>query len=800
MPNDDKAENLNILPAGTVDDASTEIQFGEQDTKITETPDSLPVDVDIEHENGLIVENTKSNCKYATLEGATSTVEDNADTFLTKAESGAECSYTQLDTDAGEDVGSPVDRSVEEESGPRPCSVANVKLVPEAKHLSDLSSRNMPQNHDITFGSIIRNGNAVNSESMAYNLPVENDSVLLTSPDGDHKEASQEAEDIGVLLGNETLTLSPKHSTGDILDGHIVDMEVGKRPFYFLIRLPRSDEESLREQIKQAQIQVDENTRGRDAIRAEIQIKKATCKEYGQDIDAAISGERTARGFLKSKRQEMDAVQSVINRLKNAISVEDIDGRIRNMEHMIQHETLPLKEEKQIIREIKQLKQLREELSNNMGRQAEVQQSLDHKDNIEERLKHLQSLRKEIDGLRDNVLKAEAVTKAARKKYDDENDKLNTLLARFKAANDIRQESYAYLQGLRKQLYDKNKYFWKYKDDVKAANEIASKEDKEELQKFCINQVERTMELWNKNDEFRREYVKNNTRSTLRRLRTLDGRSLGPDEEPPIVPYAINERTVKSKSVSSPSTVEQKNEVVSLQADKIEDKPVVKVVVEQRNQTTKSKRPAKPAPSGYGLVRDSGRDEIEDVIEEPKRRKEEEELAQKAEELRKEEEAVKLKEQQRLEEIGKAKEALERKKRNAEKVQQRAALRAQKDAEQKEKEKEKRARKKERMKAASLETTNGINEGEPAPSSEAPTKTPEECDEKPITTIKKPVKPSQFKKLTKAKSVPLPIRNRSKKKMQSWMWVLIVALAGVALFLLGNSSFSLRSGLKGFGF
>lgn len=61
--------------------------------------------------------------------------------------------------------------------------------------------------------------------------------------------------------------------------------------------------------------------------------------------------------------------------------------QIRNMEHAIQHETLPLSEEKQLIRDIKQLKQLREKLSSDMGRQDDVQEALDQKDEVEARLK-----------------------------------------------------------------------------------------------------------------------------------------------------------------------------------------------------------------------------------------------------------------------------------------------------------------------------------------------------------------------------------------------------------------------------
>lgn len=61
--------------------------------------------------------------------------------------------------------------------------------------------------------------------------------------------------------------------------------------------------------------------------------------------------------------------------------------QICNMEHIIGHETLPLKEEKLLIREIKQLKQLRGQISSNIGRQDEVQKALDERDVNEEQLR-----------------------------------------------------------------------------------------------------------------------------------------------------------------------------------------------------------------------------------------------------------------------------------------------------------------------------------------------------------------------------------------------------------------------------
>lgn len=75
--------------------------------------------------------------------------------------------------------------------------------------------------------------------------------------------------------------------------------------------------------------------------------------------------------------------------------------------------------------------------------------------NAELNLRYLQFLRKELDVLRSNVLKAEAVTKTAKKKSNDENEKMNQLQAQFRAADVIRQEAYAHLQSLKKQFYEK---------------------------------------------------------------------------------------------------------------------------------------------------------------------------------------------------------------------------------------------------------------------------------------------------------------------------------------------------------
>ncbi|GAV65807.1 hypothetical protein CFOL_v3_09321 [Cephalotus follicularis] len=658
------------------------------------------------------------------------------------------------------------------------CSGTEGKPEPGIDNVSSAISRDMARDDGNVAEPQFLNGSDVNSESApnsgAGAVVVENGEIEFAGGDIEGKTC-QEMEGVSSI----------KDSTGDSLEGQSVSTEVRKTQLYYLIKVPRYDDENLREQIKHAQLQVDQKTNIRDAIGVEVQKKRVTCKEYFENFNTAVSEEKAARDLYKPKRREMDRIQSVINTVKNAMSVEDIVCRIRNMEHMIEHETLPLKEEKQLIREIKQLKQLREQISSNLGKQNEVQQALDQKDEIEERLKFL---RNEADSLRENFLKAEAITQAAKKKYYDESDKLNTLQAQFRAADGIRQEAYKHLQSLKKKLYDKNEHFQGYRDASNLANDLAVKRNREELQRLCVSQADKVFKLWQENEEFRKEYIRCNIRSTLWRLRTLDGRSVGLDEEPPIIPHVAKDNRLMPISTSKGGNREQSAPV---EADKKDDKPLAKVV-EHNTHTAKSKRPAKPAPSGNVIATVSDGDETQDVREEPKLRKEEEELARKAEELRKGEEAAKMKEQRRLEEKAKAMEALERKKRNAEKAQAKAALRAQKEAEQKEKERERRARKKEKRKAGKAEDIDVTNKGESAASSETPVENPmagSDTRENPAMT-KRPQKPGQFSKQTKAKAIPPPLRNRGKRRIQSWMWVVLAALAVFALFLVGDSILS----------
>lgn len=62
-------------------------------------------------------------------------------------------------------------------------------------------------------------------------------------------------------------------------------------------------------------------------------------------------------------------------------------NQIKSLQYRIQHETIPLSEEKQILREIKQLEGTREKVIANAAERAKIQDSMGEKEAIQDQVK-----------------------------------------------------------------------------------------------------------------------------------------------------------------------------------------------------------------------------------------------------------------------------------------------------------------------------------------------------------------------------------------------------------------------------
>ncbi|KAL9231220.1 hypothetical protein vseg_006475 [Gypsophila vaccaria] len=612
-----------------------------------------------------------------------------------------------------------------------------------------------------------------------------NGEALLKSPvNGDHSDGFiNDTVSAKVAQSEQIDNVSATSAEGSEIessDVQNINPDMVRRPFCWLVKVPRFDEGKYKDQLRQGEIELAEKTKTRDAFQAEVNRQQAYCRELKSSRDAANSEVKAARELVWAKTREIDSAHSLINLARHAITVEDIDNKIHSLEHTLQHQTLNnLKEEKELVREIKQLNLQRQKLSANPQRQQEVQEALNQRGQTEEQLK---VLKKELDGLRDNLSKADEHFRAAKKKHEDEITVLNDLKQQLKSADDIRQAAYAHLKTIQKQLNEKNAPFYKAKNDLRVAYNYATAGKKDSLERHCINQVEKVMEMWNKNDEFRKEYIQCNMRRTVWKFGTLDGTRLGINEVPPSF------GNVSDNRVKTPAKVESATTSLTM----VRDLPVDTKTKTTEDKSSKKVEQKKAPPvktveaiSKINVAKAPVIIEIEEVIEEPKLTKEEEESARKAEQLRKEEEAVRLREQRKLEEKAKAEEALERKRRNALKAQARAEFKARKEAEEKEKEREKRAKKKGKKKGIISE----VAENEPAQPLEISPKAVKEPEiaEKPTRTVKKPQKVSLLSKQIKTtKPIPPALRSKGKRGLlRYWPYACIVLLA-IALFYLGS--------------
>ncbi|XP_073142877.1 uncharacterized protein [Henckelia pumila] len=682
--------------------------------------------------------------------------------------------------------------------------VSAVKLEPEVDDSSAVDHVVVTSDKDATSGLEVID-NFVSEKGVSNSMLQSADVKAMV---GGATESDDETlllaknEDTGNSCGDGMSMASPE-SGSDIVKEKDVNGVAVTKPFTFRVRTPRYTDEKLQEQIRIAELEVKEKTKLRDSIQAQIHERRAKNQNNGIDYETAKGEDRNVKKLLKEKRMEIDSLQSLINKAKNATSIEELNSRIKTVEHKIQHETLLLNEEKNLIQEIRQLKQLREQLSSSKCSQNEIQQALEQREQAEERLK---TLRKELSNLKGTASKAQTACDEAEGKYNVEHKKVQELQAQFRAADDVRQEAYAKFLNLSKELSQKRKNFFQFKNDSATATYYAFTDDKKKLYRHCVNEVENFMELWNGNDEFRSQYVRLNARSTIRRFGTLDGRSLGPDEKPPILPSYVRERNDKVVSVPA-NTADSISRSPAMELKPAETKiENVSSDIHWSKKETESKEKTVGSDKSKQVKSLATVSDMDEEQEEPVKTKEELELIRKAEDIRRAETEAKLKEQLRLEEIVKAKEARERKQRRDEKAQKREELKARKEAEQKEKEREKKERKKERKKAATSSTSASTEQQDDASSITCVEISKEEASpqENDVST-KKPPKTSRVmvSKQNKTRSVPPPsLRNRNRRKWQQWMWVIVISLAVLVLFWLGNLGVfsSVNSKLQGSGF
>lgn len=496
----------------------------------------------------------------------------------------------------------------------------------------------------------------------------------------------------------------------------------------YFVKFRTVEDQNLKTKLDQADKELRKLNLARDPITEKLRAKRTERAQVIGQLKALVEEKNHFRSIMDDKRKEIEPLQQALGKLRGprdtnrdnrsfiCSSEAELNDVIKSMQYRIQHESITLNEEKQIIREIKQLEGTRDKVIANAAMRAEVQKSVGEKDAIQDQVKLIGV---DLDGVR----KDQAAIKAKVKTLEAEKEAINGVIASLEeelhAVVEKRDKVYEKIRELRNKREEGNSCFYQNRSLLNDARRLAAEKDVNALKELSTSEVDKFMLQWNGSKAFREDYEKRIMQSLDIRQLSKDGRMRNPGEKPLIAPESPIP-VVEPEVVAKPKAKQPKEEpavvVTSPPVEKEKDEKAQKEV--NGNVVGKGKK---------GKVEEEEEEEVFRVEKKP---------------VVKEVDESKMKELKREEEIAKAKQALERKKKLAEKAAFKAKKKAEKEAEKKLKDKEKKEKKK-------MQAATPAAEAEEAVAEEAE-EAPEE--EKVAETVKIPVKSKERKESTKVRS------------------------------------------------
>ncbi|KAJ4975363.1 hypothetical protein NE237_000469 [Protea cynaroides] len=440
--------------------------------------------------------------------------------------------------------------------------------------------------------------------------------------------------------------------------------------YFYFVKYRSYEDPKLKTKLDQADKEVQKKSQARFQITEALKAKRSERAQVITQLKPLSVEDKRYRMIVDEKRKEMEPLHQALGKLRNAnnanrergvglcSSEAELNQLIQSLNYRMQHESLTLVEEKQLIREIKQLEGTREKVIANAAMKAKIEDSVGPKESIQDQVKLIGV---DLDGVRKEQQSVRAKIKHLEDELKTIDNEISSLQEELTAVNQKRDKAYETLVELRKQRDEGNALFYQNRSLMNNARELAAKKDIAALEELCHTEVEKFMSLWSSSKSIRDDYERRILPSLDSRQLSRDGRMRNPDEKPliseaptPIEPETLAKASVK-RAKEDPKTSPQNDSI-----------PIQKVQKEN-NKLRESESTTKAVDledtEKISVVEKSQVPSAANVIDE-----------------------AKLKEMKRLEEIAKAKSALERKKKQAEKAAAKAAVRAQKEAEKKTKE------------------------------------------------------------------------------------------------------------------
>ncbi|XP_038689114.1 proton pump-interactor 1-like [Tripterygium wilfordii] len=535
--------------------------------------------------------------------------------------------------------------------------------------------------------------------------------------------------------------------------------------YFYFVKYRPYDDPKIKAKIDLADKEIQKRNQSRFRVMEELKLKRADRAGMISQLKSLRTESDQYYTVMNEKKKEREPLYQALGKLRDTggagrgglcSSEEELDDLIYSLNYRMQHESIPLAEEKQILREIKQLEGTREKVNANAATRTKIQDEMGQKQAIHDQYKLIGA---DLDGVRKEHQAVKTKITALKEKLKSMDDDISSLLNELENATQKRDKALESIQEFRKQRDEGNACFFQSRGLLNKARDLAAKKDIEALEELSRTELDKFISLWSNNKTIREDYEKRILTSLDQRQLSRDGRMRNPDEKPLVqvqeVPVLSDVEAVAKTNVKRPKEESKANpQKDTLPAQKAK----ASAKVTDPNPTSEGSDIADIENNSYEIP-PKGSTSKEDVVD-----------------------PAKLKELKREEEMVKAKQAMERKKKLAEKAAVKAAIRAQKEAEKKLKKEEKKLKKKSGGSALATETEE---------SAEAVVESVEmekDADEEaPVTAKGKVVRENAVRLRRRPRgqdSVSKAILKR-KKFTNYWLWAAPVAVIVLLLLVLG---------------
>nr|GMD84094.1 proton pump-interactor 1-like [Ipomoea batatas]GMD90181.1 proton pump-interactor 1-like [Ipomoea batatas] len=531
---------------------------------------------------------------------------------------------------------------------------------------------------------------------------------------------------------------------------------------FYLVKYRTFEDQMLKAKLEQAEKELHKKNQARSQMIDNLRAKRAARSELINERKSLSAERQQFRSQIDEKRKVMEPLQQALGKLRGNngfgrdrgsiifSSETELNDYIKSLQYRIQHESITLNEEKQILREIKQIEGTREKVIANAAERAKIQESLGEKESIQSQVKLIGV---DLDGVR----KEQQVLSAKLKEIDDELDamkkEIGTLEEELTALTQQRDKTFQSIQEFRKQREEGNSSFFQSRKLNLEARQLADKKDVAALRELSETEVDKFVTQWSSNKSFRDDYEKRILQSLDMRQLSKDGRMRNPDEKPLVLPETPN--------VPAPEVVVKTTQKASKEDSVPPPQPDASLASKaQKDKNSKQQKDGKKKPSKSSLeVNDLDDDEeipgVTNLPKDstPKRVVVDEEM---------------LKQMRREEEIAKNKQAIERKKKLAEKAADR----------------ERKAKKKAGVAGTDEPTEDPSEKTSKDAEPEKPEENVEAADEpmKPTTKDRKVGPLRQRPRGAKGSDIHKVILKR-KKSTNYWIWAAPAAAVVILLLL-----------------